>query len=36
MYERLGDEAASRFVNQLMGVMSRVFEQHQGRVVKVL
>ncbi len=36
MYERLGDEAASRFVNQLMGVLGQVFEQHQGRVVKVL
>ncbi|MES2412425.1 MAG: adenylate/guanylate cyclase domain-containing protein [Pseudomonadota bacterium] len=36
MYERLGDDAASRFVKQLMGVMGQVFEQHGGRVVKVL
>ncbi len=36
MFERLGDEAASRFVTQLIGVLSQVFEQQQGRVVKVL
>ncbi|MDB5967042.1 MAG: adenylate/guanylate cyclase protein [Polaromonas sp.] len=36
MFERLGDETASRFVTQLMGVLGQVFEQHRGRVVKVL
>ena len=36
MFERLGDETASRFVTQLMGVLGQIFEQHQGRVVKVL
>ncbi|MGK9626036.1 hypothetical protein O6382_24420, partial [Salmonella enterica subsp. enterica] len=36
MFERLGDETASRFVTQLIGVLSQVFEQHQGRVVKLL
>jgi len=36
LYERLGDAAASGFVNQLVGVVSQVFEQHQGRVVKLL
>lgn len=36
MFERLGDETASRFVTQLMGVLGQVFEQHKGRVVKVL
>ncbi len=36
LYERLGDAAASSFVNQLVGVLSRVFEKHQGRVVKLL
>jgi adenylate cyclase len=36
LFERLGDEAASRFVTQLMGALSQVFEQHQGRVVKLL
>ncbi len=36
LYERLGDAAASGFVNQLVGVLSKVFEQHQGRVVKLL
>jgi adenylate cyclase len=36
MFERLGDETASRFVTQLMAVLGEVFEQHKGRVVKVL
>lgn len=36
MYERMGDEAASRFVTQLMGVLGQVFGNHKGRVVKVL
>ncbi len=36
MFERLGDETASRFVNQLVGALSQVFEQHSGRVVKLL
>lgn len=36
MFERLGDETASRFVTQLVGALSRVFEQHSGRVVKLL
>ncbi len=36
LYERLGDAAASRFVTQLIGLLSEVFKQHQGRVVKLL
>ena len=36
LYERLGDAAASGFVNQLVGLLSAVFEQHHGRVVKLL
>ena len=36
LYERLGDAAASRFVNELVGKLRQVFEQHQGRVVKLL
>lgn len=36
MFERLGDETASRFVTQLVGALSQVFEQHNGRVVKLL
>lgn len=36
MFERLGDATASRFVTQLIGVLSRTFEQHRGRVVKLL
>ena len=36
MFERLGDETASRFVTQLIGVLSQTFEQHRGRVVKLL
>ncbi|MDP3413458.1 MAG: adenylate/guanylate cyclase domain-containing protein [Polaromonas sp.] len=36
MFERLGDETASRFVTQLVGALSQVFEEHSGRVVKLL
>ncbi len=36
MFERLGDETASRFVTQLVGALSQVFQQHGGRVVKLL
>ncbi len=36
MFERLGDEKASRFVTQLTGMLGQIFEQHQGRVVKLL
>lgn len=36
MFGRLGDETASRFVTQLVGMLSKIFEQHNGRVVKVL
>jgi len=36
LFERLGDDAASRFVTQLVSMLSEIFGQHQGRVVKVL
>ncbi|WP_048440877.1 adenylate/guanylate cyclase domain-containing protein [Caenimonas sp. SL110] len=36
IFERLGDETAGRFVTQLTGALSRTFEQHNGRVVKLL
>ncbi|MEO8857169.1 MAG: adenylate/guanylate cyclase domain-containing protein [Burkholderiaceae bacterium] len=36
VYESLGDAAASRFVTQLTGSLRHTFEQHGGRVVKVL
>lgn len=36
LYERLGDAAASTFVTQLTKDLQRAFEQHQGRVVKLL
>jgi adenylate cyclase len=36
MFQRLGDEVASRFVAQWVGMMREVFEQHQGRIVKLL
>ncbi len=36
LFERLGDETASRFVTQLTGALSQVFEQHHGRVIKLL
>jgi adenylate cyclase len=36
IFERLGDETAGRFVTQLTTALAKVFEQHQGRVVKLL
>ncbi|MBC7435773.1 MAG: adenylate/guanylate cyclase domain-containing protein [Bdellovibrionales bacterium] len=36
IFERLGDQTASHFVTKLTGDLSRVFEQHHGRVVKLL
>ncbi len=36
IFERLGDATASRFVTQLTTALSKTFEQHQGRVVKLL
>jgi adenylate cyclase len=36
LFGRLGDETASLFVTRLVGALSQVFEQHRGRVVKVL
>jgi adenylate cyclase len=36
IFERLGDETAGRFVTQLTGALSKTFEQHSGRVVKLL
>ncbi|MEO5671259.1 MAG: adenylate/guanylate cyclase domain-containing protein [Ramlibacter sp.] len=36
LFERLGDETAGRFVTQLTGALSKTFEQHNGRVVKLL
>lgn len=36
VYESLGDAAASRLVTQLTASFSRTFEQHGGRVVKIL
>lgn len=36
IFERLGDETAGHFVTQLTTALSRTFEQHQGRVVKLL
>lgn len=36
MCEHLGDETASRFVTQLVAALSQIFEQHSGRVVKLL
>jgi len=36
IFERLGDETAGRFVTQLTTALSRTFEQHRGRVVKLL
>lgn len=36
IFERLGDESAGRFVTQLTGALSKTFEQHCGRVVKLL
>ena len=36
LYESLGDAAASRFVSQLIATLSKTFELHHGRVVKLL
>lgn len=36
IFERLGDETAGRFVTQLTSALSKTFEQHNGRVVKLL
>src|SRR5687768_16488145 len=36
IFERLGDETAGRFVTQLTTALAKIFEQHQGRVVKLL
>jgi len=36
IFERLGDETAGRFVTQLTTALARTFEQHSGRVVKLL
>lgn len=36
IFERLGDEVAGRFVTQLTTALSKTFEQHNGRVVKLL
>jgi class 3 adenylate cyclase len=36
IFERLGDETAGRFVTQLTGALSKTFEKHRGRVVKLL
>jgi class 3 adenylate cyclase len=36
IFERLGDETAGRFVTQLTGALAKTFEQHSGRVVKLL
>ena len=36
LFEKLGDTSASQLMNQLTGVLGRVFEQHNGRVVKLL
>lgn len=36
IFERLGDETAGRFVTQLTAALAKTFEQHNGRVVKLL
>lgn len=36
IFERLGDETAGRFITQLTTALARIFEQHHGRVVKLL
>ncbi|MDB5947976.1 MAG: Adenylyl cyclase [Ramlibacter sp.] len=36
IFERLGDETAGRFVTQLTTALSKTFEHHHGRVVKLL
>jgi adenylate cyclase len=36
IFERLGDETAGRFVTQLTTALSKTFQEHHGRVVKLL
>src|SRR3569623_1581380 len=36
IFARLGDATAGRFVTQLTTALAKIFEQHQGRVVKLL
>lgn len=36
IFERLGDETAGRFVTQLTTALSKTFEDHNGRVIKLL
>ncbi|HEX2546615.1 MAG TPA: adenylate/guanylate cyclase domain-containing protein [Ramlibacter sp.] len=36
IFERLGDETAGHFVTQLTTALAKIFEQHNGRVVKTL
>lgn len=36
IFERLGDETAGRFVTQLTTALAKTFEQHNGRVIKLL
>ena len=36
IFERLGDATAGRFVTQLTTALAKIFEQHHGRVVKLL
>lgn len=36
LFEKLGDADASQLMAHLTGVLGKVFEQHQGRVVKLL
>jgi class 3 adenylate cyclase len=36
LFEKLGDANASQLMNQLTGVLGKVFENHHGRVVKLL
>jgi class 3 adenylate cyclase len=36
IFERLGDETAGHFVTQLTTALAKIFEQHKGRVVKML
>lgn len=36
LFEQMGDANASRLMTQLTGMLGKVFEQHQGRVVKLL
>ena len=36
LFEQMGDANASLLMNSLTGLLGKVFEQHQGRVVKLL